>query len=116
MNPKTQYNQKEEAPRSKRKDLKRDNIQTPESKMPHEMSLKMESQQIHKESRETSPHRKIKKVWRPKIGGLNPHAKTCESYGNESLEEDTHSINDGHSMVEENPSVQEDLEMTLLLC
>ena len=47
MNPKTQYNQNEDAPRSQRKDLKRDNIQTPESKMPHDMSLKMESKQIH---------------------------------------------------------------------
>ena len=41
MNPNTQYNQKEDAPRSQRKDLKRDNIKTPESKMPHDMYLKM---------------------------------------------------------------------------
>ena len=62
MNPKKQYNQKEDAPRSQRRDLKRDDIQTQESKMPHDMSSKMESEQIHKESRETSPKRKIKKV------------------------------------------------------
>ena len=53
--------------------------------MPHDMSLKMESGKIHKESRETSPHRKIKKVWRPKTRGLNPHAKICYSYGNKYL-------------------------------
>ena len=80
------------------------------------MSLKMEYEKIHKESRETSPQRKINKFWRPKIGGLNPHAKMGDSYRNESLEQDTHSINDDHSMIEENPSVEEDLEMTLLLC
>ena len=116
MNPKKQYNQKENAPRSQRRDFKRDDIQTLESKMPHDMSLKMESEKIHKNTIKTSPKKKIKKVWRPKTGGLNPHAKTSDSYGNESLEEDTHSINDDHSMVEENPSVEEDLEMTLLLC
>ena len=115
MNPKKQYNQKEDTLRSQRRDLKRDDIQTLESKMPHDMSLKMKSEKIHKESRETSPKRKIKKVWRPKTRGLSPHAKTNDSYGKESLEEDTHSINNDHSMVEENPSVEEDLEMTLLL-
>ena len=62
MDPKKQYNQKEDAPRSQRKDLKRDDIQTQEDKMPHDMSLKMESKQIYKNSRETSPKRKIKKV------------------------------------------------------
>ena len=50
------------------------------------------------------------------MGGLNPHAKAGDSYGNEPLEEDTHSINDDHTIVEENPSDEEDLEMTLLLC
>ena len=49
MNPKTQYNQKEDVPRIQRKDLKRDNIQTLERKMPYDMSLKMEFKQIHKE-------------------------------------------------------------------
>ena len=84
--------------------------------MPHDMSLNMESKQIYKNSRERSPKRKIKKVWRPKIGGINPHAKIGDSYGKEYIEQDTHSINDDHSMVEENTSVEEDLEMTLLLC
>ena len=70
---------------------------------------------IHKESRETSPKGKIKKVWKLNTGGLNAHARIGDSYGNDSLDEDTHSINDDHSMVEENPSVEEDLEMTLLL-
>ena len=84
--------------------------------MPHGMSLKMESEQIHKESRETSPQRKINKFWRPKIGGLNSHVKTGDSYEKESLEEDSYSVNDDHTIVKENPSVEEDIEMTLLLC
>ena len=84
--------------------------------MPHDMSLTMKSEKIHKESRETSPKRKIKTVWRPKTWGLSPHAKTDDSYGKESLEEHTHSINDDHSMVEEKPSVEDDLEMTILVC
>ena len=54
MNPKTQYNQKEDAPKSQGKDLKRDNIKTKERKMPHDMSLKMKYEKIHKESREKS--------------------------------------------------------------
>ena len=66
MNPKTQYNQKKDSPRSQRKDLKRDNIQTPENKMPHDMYLRMEYDQMHKNSRGTSPKRKIKKVWTQK--------------------------------------------------
>ena len=86
MNPKTQYNQKEDDPRSQRRDLKRDNIQNPEDNMPHDMSLKMESEKIHKNSRETIPKKKIKKFWRPKTGGINPHCKTGDSYGKESLE------------------------------
>ena len=77
MNPKTQYNQKEDALKSQGKDLKRD-------KMPHEMSLKMESKQIYKNSRETSPKRNIKKVWRPKTRGFNSHVKTSDSYEEES--------------------------------
>ena len=100
MNPKKQYNQKEYAPRSQRRDSKRDDIQTLESKMPHDMSLKMKSEKIHKESRETSPNKKIKKVWRPKAQGLSPHAKIDDSYRKESLEEHTRSINDDHSTVE----------------
>ena len=80
MNPKTQYNQKEDAPKSQGKDLKRDNIQTQEDNMPHNMSLKMESKQIFKNSRETSPKRNIKKVWRPKTRGCKSHAKTGDSY------------------------------------
>ena len=104
MNPKTQYNQKEDAPKSQGKDLKRDNIQTQEDKMLHDMSLKMESKQISKNSRETSPKRKIKKVWRPKTGGFNSHVKTGNSYEEESPEEDTHSRNDDHTIIEENPS------------
>ena len=109
MNPKKQYNQKEDAPRSQRRDLKRDDIQTLESKMPHDMSLKMKSEKIHKESRETSPKRKIKKVWRPKTRGLNPHVKTGDSNEKESLEEDSYSINDDHTIVKENTSVEEDI-------
>ena len=115
MNPKKQYKQKENAPRSQRKDFKRYDIQTLESKMPHDMSSRMESQQTHKESRETSLKRKIK-VWRPKIGGLIPLDKTGDLVGKESLEEEVHSLEDDHYMVEENPSVKEDLEMALLLC
>ena len=109
MNPKTQYNKKEDAPKIQGKDLKRDNIQTQEDKMPHDMSLKMESKKIYKISRETSPKRKIKKFWRPKTGGLNPHVKTDDSYEKESLEEDSYSINDDHTIVKENPSVEEDI-------
>ena len=116
MNPKTQYNQKEDDPRNQRRDLKRDNIQTPEGKMSHDMSLKMESEQIHKKSKVTSPKRNIKKVWRPKIGGFNSHVKTCDSYEEESIEEDTHSINTDHTIVEGNQNNEEELEMTLLLC
>ena len=116
MIPKKQYNQKQDAPRSQRRDLKRDDIQTLESKMPHDMSIKMKSEKIHKESRETSPKRNIKKFWRPKTRGFSPHAKTNDSYGKESLEEHTHSLNNDHSMVEENLSVEKDLEMTLLFC
>ena len=117
--------------------MERDNIQSQEDKMPHDMSLKMESKKIYKNSRETSPKRKIKKFWRPKIGGFNSHVKTGDSYEEESLEEDTHSrnddhtiiekntsneeeythsINSDHTIVEENPNNEEDLEMTLLLC
>ena len=96
--------------------MKRDDIQNLERKMPHDMSLKMESEKIHKNSRKTSPKKKIKKFWRPKTGGLNPHVKTSDSYEKESLEEDSYSVNDDHAIVKENPSVEEDIEMTLLLC
>ena len=44
MNPKKQYSQKEDAPRSQRRDLKKDDIQTLERKMPHDISLKMKSE------------------------------------------------------------------------
>ena len=44
MNPKKQYNQKEDAPRSQRRDLKKDDIQTLERKMHHDISLKMKSE------------------------------------------------------------------------
>ena len=60
MNPKTQYNQKEDAPKSQGKDLKRDNIETQEDKMPYDMSLNMEFKKIYKNSRDTSPKRKIR--------------------------------------------------------
>ena len=35
---------------------------------------------------------------------------------NSKIEGDTHVISDEHSMVEEDPSIDEDLEMALLLC
>ena len=92
---------KEDAPKSQGKVLKRDNIQTQEDKMTHDMSLKMESKQIFKNSRETSPKRNIKKVWRPKTRGCKSHAKTGDSYEQESPEEDTHSRNVDHTIIEE---------------
>ena len=73
--------------------------------MRHDMSLKMESKKIHKNSRKTSPKKKIKKVWRPKTGGLNPHVKIGNSYEKESPEEDSYSVNDDHTIVKENTSV-----------
>ena len=101
---------------SQRRDFKRDDIQTLESKMPHDMSLKIEFEKIHKNSRKTSPKKKIKKVWRPKTRGLNPHVKTGDTYEKESLEEESYFVNGDHTIVKANPSVEEDIEMTLLLC
>ena len=84
--------------------------------MPHDMSLNMKYEKIHKNSIKTSPKKNIKKFWRPKTGGLNPHVKIGDSYEKESLEEDSYSVNDDHTIVKENPSVEENIEMTLLLC
>ena len=61
MNPKKQYNQKEDARRSQRRDLKREDVQTLESKMPRQMSLKMEFEKIHKNLRNTTVQ--MKKVF-----------------------------------------------------
>ena len=58
---------------------------------------------------------KFKKVWRLKGGPLNPHVKTNDNCGKETLEENIQSLNDNYTIDEENPSNEEDLEMTLLL-
>ena len=58
----------------------------------------------------------FKKVWRLKGGALNPHVKTNDTCGKETLEENIQSINDDCTIDEENPCNEEDLEMTFLLC
>ena len=59
---------------------------------------------------------KFKKVWILKGGALNPHVKTNDTCGKETLEENIQSINDDCTIDEENTSNEEGLEITLLRC
>jgi len=72
------------------------------------------------ESFPNTSKRKMKKVWRlKKIPSTDDGTKNSPEYQhptNSKIEGDTHVISDEHSMVEENPNIDEDLEMALLLC